>query len=282
MDFGADFNNYDVFNCALPADAEMNKTILSRGTGIGHIYLGLPKWGNKHWIGRLYPKGTLEKDFLDEYAKNFNAIELCATHYRIHPPEQFVLWKEKADNDLFLFCPKFPQIISHYSRFEDTHDLTVQFLTAVSELGENLGPIFLQVSDKLSPKRLASLLGYVATLPKELQFFVEVRHEDWFSDRKMFNFLTDGLSKFGVGLIITDTPGRRDLLHMTLTVPKLFLRYVGMGNTDTDRRRILNWRDRIVNWKRDGLSEAFVFLHLHDEYQSISFAQEVKRMLDIS
>jgi len=282
MEFGADFTNYDLFNSILPPDPTVNKSALSQGTGLGHIYLGLPKWGNKHWIGRLYPKGTRENNFLQEYSKNFNAIEFNATHYRIHSPQQFLAWKDAVDSDHFLFCPKFPIQISHYSTLLDAFELTVTFLDGVYHLGENLGPIFLQLSDKYSFRRLANLLGYIATLPKHFQYFVEVRHEEWFSNPVMFGHLTEGLSKFGVGLVITDAPGRRDVLHMALTVPKLFLRFVGQGASDSDYRRIRSWRDRIMQWKSEGLSEAFVFLHMQDDTAGIEFAKEAKRLFGLS
>jgi len=282
MDFGADFTNYDLLNATLPSDPAGNKSALSRGTGLGHVYVGLPKWGSKLWIGNLYPKGTRENDFLREYAKNFNAIEFNATHFKFHSPEQFLSWKEKADNNTFLFCPKFPQAISHFSNLIDTFEQTAIFLDGVFHLGENLGPIFLQMSEKFSFRRLANLLGYIATLPTHFQYFVEVRHEEWFSNPVMFGHLTEGLCKFGVGLVITDTPGRRDVLHMRLTVPKLFLRFVGLGDTDTDYRRIRSWRDRITQWKSEGLSEAFVFLHMHDEVAGIEFGKDVKRIFGLS
>jgi uncharacterized protein YecE (DUF72 family) len=45
------------------------------------------------------------------------------------------------------------------------------FLEGVLAFGEHLGPIFFQVSDKFSPKRKDELFAYLATLPKDLQFF---------------------------------------------------------------------------------------------------------------
>ncbi|NLR60725.1 DUF72 domain-containing protein [Chitinophaga polysaccharea] len=282
MDFGAEFTNYDVFNSVLPPDPAINKSALSRGTGLGYIYLGFPKWGSKYWIDRLYPRGMRENDFLHEYAKNFNAIEFNASHYRLHSPKQYLTWKRNAANDHFLFCPKFPQQISHYSNLIDTFELTTTFLDGAYHLGENLGPIFLQLSEKFSFRMLANLLGYIATLPKHFQYFVEVRHQEWFSNPVIFGHLTEGLSKFGVGLVITDTPGRRDVLHMALTVPKLFLRFVGQGASDSDYRRIRSWRDRIMQWKSEGLTEAFIFLHMHDEKEGIEFGMEAKRIFGLS
>lgn len=279
MQFGSDFNNYDAFNSDLPVDSPKNLHVLSRGTGLGHIYLGFPSWGDKTWIGSIYPKGITKDHFPGEYAKVFNSIEFNGTHYRSYTSEQCRALKEMVNNDLFLFCPKFPNRISHFSNLLDVEDATSSFLNGIRGLGENLGPILLQVANNFPPKKLANLLGYIAILPKDLQFFVEVRDPQWFSDSKMFDHLTNGLAHFNTGLVVTDTPGRRDLMqHITLTVPKLFLRYVGLGGTPTDDSRLLQWHDRIEKWRSEGLSEAFIFLHLPNEPQSILYSQQVKRM----
>jgi uncharacterized protein YecE (DUF72 family) len=71
------------------------------------------------------------------------------------------------------------------------------------------------------------LFAYLATLPKDLQFFVEVRHPDWFSDAKAAKELFDKLRELNIGAIIADAAGRRDCVHMHLTVPKAFIRFTG-------------------------------------------------------
>ena len=281
MQYGADYTNYADFKSALTAVPPLNKEILSHGTGLGHVYLGLPRWDNKRWIGSLYPKGTKEQDFLAEYAKKFNALELNATHYIVPSPAQLINWRQQVDHPLFLFCPKFPSQISHYSNLISIEKSTAEFLDGLQNLGENLGPIFLQLGENFKPDKLANLLGYLTILPKDLQFFVEVRNKEWFSNPEMFEHLVTGLSKLRVGLVITDTPGREDLRHMTLTAPKLFLRFVCLGNSPTDERRMENWAQRISTWKDEGLSEAFVFLHLDDLDHAITFSEKVKGMLQI-
>ena len=47
--------------------------------------------------------------------------------------------------------------------------------------------------------------------------------------------------------IIVDTAGRRDMLHMRLTTPSAFIRYVG-ANHPSDYTRLDDWVERIENW----------------------------------
>jgi uncharacterized protein YecE (DUF72 family) len=106
------------------------------------------------------------------------------------------------------------------------------------------------------------------SLPKELQFFLEVRHHNWFSKEKIREELFDFLSENNFGAVITDTAGRRDCAHMFLTVPKAFIRYVGNSLHETDYARCDAWVQRIKYWLDNGLKEIYFFMHMHDEARS--------------
>ena len=41
-----------------------------------NFYFGAPVWGDKNYIGVLYPKGTKQNKFLVEYANNLTALKL--------------------------------------------------------------------------------------------------------------------------------------------------------------------------------------------------------------
>jgi len=47
----------------------------SEARGKFQAYIGCPMWGNKAWIGKLYPPATKAGDFLQQYARSFNGIE---------------------------------------------------------------------------------------------------------------------------------------------------------------------------------------------------------------
>ncbi len=269
MDFGkVSTVELKTLDLCLPDDLEKNRNILKgKRVSSPKIYVGCAKWGRTEWIGKIYPEGTKEAKFLDHYVEHYNSIELNATHYKIYPPSSIKKWAEKAEGKDFLFCPKVPQTISHYSSFVNIEDKTNAFLEGIFAFGKHLGPVFLQVSDKFSPKRKESLFNYLESLPKDLQFFLEVRNPEWFSAEDSEK-LVNTLSKLNVGYIITDTAGRRDCVHMYLTIPKAFIRFVGNSLDDTDYIRIDSWVNRIKSWLDNGLEELYFFMHMHDEAYS--------------
>ena len=259
----------DTIDFSLPKEPVSNKLILT-GKKSKHpkIYIGCAKWGRKEWIGKIYPKGTKEINFLDHYVKHYNSIELNATHYQVYGPEAISKWADKAKGIDFKFCPKVPQIISHYSGFNNTDSITTSFLEGILAFKEHLGPIFLQVSEKYSPKQRDKLYNYLRSLPIDLQFFLEVRHPDWFADKTIHKELFDTLRSLNIGAVITDTAGRRDCAHMELTVPKTFIRYVGNSLHPTDYTRTDAWIKRIKYWLDNGLQELYYFMHMHNEATS--------------
>ena len=264
MDFGRipeqELSKVDL---SLPKEPEWNKQFLKKKTK-ARVYVGCAKWGRKEWIGKIYPKGTKEAQFLDEYVKHYNAIELNATHYKLYDGAAIKKWADKTKGEDFLFCPKVYQGISHFGSLGDKQFLTDSFLEGVVAFGKHLGPIFLQVSDKFGPKRNEELFQYLESLPKDVSFFLEVRHPDWFLSPH-FEELLSTLKKNNTGIVITDTAGRRDCCHMHLSRSRTFIRYVGNSLHPTDYSRIDEWVERIGYWLENGLTELYFFMHMHDE-----------------
>ena len=124
------------------------------------------------------------------------------------------------------------------------------------------------MSDKFSPKRKQELFDFLGSLPKELQFFLEVRHPDWFRKEKEREDMFEFLQLNNMGAVITDTAGRRDCAHMRLTIPRAFIRFVGNSLHPTDYTRTNVWVDRMKYWLDRGLTELFFFVHMHDEATS--------------
>lgn len=266
MDFGrVDTELLNDIDFKLPAEPVFNKTVLpGRPAKAPEVYLGCAKWGRKEWVGKIYPKGTREKDFLQEYVKHYNSIELNATHYNVDPP-LLRKWAATTAGRNFRFCPKVPQSISHYSQLTNAAEATTAFLGEVLAFGEQLGPIFLQLSDKFGPSRKSNLFNYLASLPQDLRFYVEVRHPDWFADPVHSRELFQTLRNLGMGAVITDTAGRRDCAHMHLPVAGAFIRFVGNSLHPTDHTRVDDWVNRLQYWLEHGLEELYFFMHMHDE-----------------
>jgi uncharacterized protein YecE (DUF72 family) len=270
MDFGkVPENELNKVDFSLPKEPAFNKQVL-KGTPAKNpkIYLGCAKWGRKEWLGKIYPPKTKEKDFLQHYVQHYNSIELNATHYKVYDADTIARWDEKAKGQDFKFCPKMVNSVTHFGSLSNKQPITDNFLEGVLAFGKHLGPIFIQVSDRFTPNRRDELFNYLSSLPRDLQFFLEVRHPDWFADKAVREDMFSSLRKLKMGAVITDTAGRRDCAHMHLTIPKAFIRYVGNSLHPTDFTRTDAWVKRIKYWLDKGLQELYFFMHMHNEATS--------------
>ena len=251
---------------ALPPDPAFNKKILNgRPIKDPAIYIGCAKWGRKEWLGKIYPLKTKEKDFLDHYVHHYNSIELNATHYKVYDAATVKKWADKPGSKVFAFCPKMYKGVTHFGSLKGKDALTTEFLKGILAFGDHLGPVFIQVSESFAPKRKDELYEYLESLPTDLQFFLEVRHPEWFAKKETAEELFSKLKELNIGIVITDTSGRRDCAHMYLTLPKTFMRFVGNSLHKTDFTRIDDWITHIKYWLDNGLKELYFFMHMHDE-----------------
>ena len=185
------------------------------------IYVGCPVWADKGYVGKVFPPKTPAKNYLQEYCKQFNSIEVNATHYQIPKADTIKKWKEAATPG-FKFCPKFPQIISHRNDFDNRREWIDLFLTSIYELDEFLGNSFIQFSPYFKPNKLEQLNRFLKQLPHDMSFAVEFRNEAWFENDTIKKEWFDLLQSHQITAVITDTPGRRDALHQIITTDKLY------------------------------------------------------------
>lgn len=232
------------------------------------VHVGCAKWGRKEWVGQIYPPKTKDANFLDEYVKHFDSIELNATFYNLYPASTIAKWKEKADlNPNFKFCPKFSQSISHIRRLKNAEEITTTFYEGILAFGDKLGPLFLQLSDNFTPKSFPELKAYLEQLPKDIPVFIELRHKEWFANDEVRQQVFNLFHELNLGAVITDASGRRDCVHMNLPTPHAFIRYVGNGDASDDSR-LDEWVYRIKQWRDMGLKSVWFFMHQHDERHS--------------
>lgn len=249
---------------SLPKDHQKTAEILKKSKSKKlDISVGCAKW-NKTDLKGFYPKGT--KDELTYYGTQFNSIELNATFYGMPSPEQVQTWKEKTPAD-FKFFPKITNTVSHFRRLLNINDVVTQFATAVLNFDEKLGMVFLQLHDNFKPKDYERLEKFVQDWPKEVPLAIELRNNEWFTDEEIFNKTCELFEKNQITNIIVDTAGRRDMLHMRLTTPVAFIRYVG-ANAESDYTRLDDWIERIKVWKEEGLEKLYFFVHQNIEKAS--------------
>lgn len=264
MKFGR-VDNPEIIDFRLPEDHTSTHQVLnsSRSSKKTNIFIGCAKW-NRQDIKNFYPRGT--RDELAYYASQFNTIELNATFYRIFPDEQVTIWKEKTPAD-FRFYPKVSQMISHWRRLKDAESLVEEHCHSIRFFGEKLGGTFLQMPDNFKPKDFDRIPSFLSYFPKDIPLALELRNTAWFNDHTVANELYDVLDKQNVINVITDTAGRRDLLHMRLTSRDVVVRYVG-ANHGSDYARLDEWLERIQRWSEQGMKNLYFFVHQNLERES--------------
>lgn len=274
MDFGRLPDIKDV-DWTLPADAPENEATLKRLSQGRHLqaYIGLPILADPEYVGRMYPPGTKSKEYFRLYSQRFNTLEFNTTHYGIPRAETVDHWRNSVP-DTFRYCPKVPQSISHSGNLATTYAERDAFIEVIQRLGPTLGPQFIQFPPQFGPDRLTELIEFLRDWPSEVALTVELREESWFEPgNESWNELTQALSEFGIGLVITDTAGRRDVLHMQLTVPSVLVRFNGYELDSTDYTRTKAWIQRLRKWQSLGLESLYFFQHQHHPHNSLALTK---------
>lgn len=263
MQFGK-VSNPESVDFSLPSDSTGSFIIKGKEVGDFQAYIGCAKWG-KAELKNFYPKGT--KDELAYYSGQFNCIELNATFYRLFPPDQFEKWKLKTP-ETFKFFPKLNQEISHIKRLQGFEKAVDEYLDGVLKLENKLGECFLQLPENFPPKYFDRVKNFLEYWPVDVRLGIEFRHPAWYNDTDISNELYPLLQQKHISNIITDTAGRRDLLHMRLTNRVAFIRFVGANHDAIDYKRLDDWVLRIERWKKQGLANLYFFVHQNVEEKS--------------
>ncbi|MEM9918598.1 MAG: DUF72 domain-containing protein [Bacteroidota bacterium] len=244
-------------------------------------YVGCTGWSMKEWVGRVYPKGTKTKEYLVQYARQFNTIELNTTHYRTPTLDNIRKWREESAED-FRFCPKILQRISHSRDMALNNDLLPLFCDAIRGLGPKLGCSFVQLPPYFGVRHLEVLRSFLQRWPEDLELAVELRNESWFEEPGAAESVFGLLEEKNISTVITDVAGRRDVLHQRLTSDTAMIRFVGNGLDPTDYERADEWVQRLQSWFASGLRKLYLFPHEPDNLLAPEMADYFcKKLKDI-
>ena len=268
MEFGK-ISNVDQVNWTLPPEDPCSlpyfKNLREKSHEAGfQMHIGAPAWGHKEWMGKIYPTKTPSSEFLYHYSRYFNCVELNTTHYRIPTKEQTRKWLEQVPPD-FLFCPKIFQGLSHENHGLVNKDLVRAWLDFLTHLNENLGPSFLQLPPYFDYSYKSELFSFLKSWPDSFPLALEFRHSSWFDSGKVLPALVQYLQERGIGLVITDVAGRRDVLHTSLSANFSLLRFIGNNLHPSDFLRAEVWTERFFQWKNLGIQKIFLFVHEPDD-----------------
>ena len=264
MDFGK-LISVEQVDFRLPPEPVPNAALLAAlpKANSQAIYLGPTGYNMKPWVGKWYPPGAREQDFLRHYAAQFNTIEFNTTHYRMPDPSTVRRWREAVPTD-FRFCPKVPQTISHARDLGLNSAEPDIFCAALDDFGETLGCSFLQLPPHFAPKDLPVLRLFLEKYASKTPLSVEVRHPAFFQAGKEAEAFFELLKQHQVAAVITDVSGRRDVCHLQLTNARTLIRFVGNGLHPSDYTRVEEWAERLKSWFDQGLHEVYFFTHEPD------------------
>lgn len=268
-------------NFTLPPDHPATQQVLSNQTiaSSPRVFVGSARWGERDLIGKIYPPKTPAKDYLAHYSQHFSTIELNSTHYQLPSVAQVTQWKDKAE-DSFTFCPKLPQSISHQADFGQGIYATEQLTPALRAFNNQLGIPFMQLPPSFHPQQGKLLFDYLEHWPQDIPLAVEFRHPDWFNQPRIRDRAFELLEELNVSTVITDTAGRRDVVHMRLTTPSVMIRFVGNRLHHTDYLRIDTWVARVKEWLKQGVQEVYFIVHQPEEALCVDLSIYLVRRLN--
>lgn len=182
------------------------------------IRIGACSWKYPSWKGLVYSEGV--KNYLSEYARKFNTVEIDQWFWSLFPkgdpklpdPHTVEEYAASVPKD-FRFTVKSPNSITlthPYARGRDalgkpnphflSAELTSAFLKTLRPLGKLLGPVIFQF-EYLNRRKMESrtaferqLAAFRGKLPGDQKYAVEIRNGNYLNDRFLEFLLDQGWS----------------------------------------------------------------------------------------
>jgi uncharacterized protein YecE (DUF72 family) len=253
------------------------------------VRLGTQGWNYPAWVGPFYPPGTRPAEMLGLYARAFPTVEIDATFYAVPPEPVARGWRARVP-PTFVFALKVPQEITHELRFVDAGPALERFLERARLLGVTLGPLLLQTPADWVPTAdaRAALAEFLALLPGDLRWAIEVRNPRWLTDATL-----DLLRAHRVALALVEGPWvRRERVLALATEPTAdfaYVRWMGPDRSLTDYSRVQVARDdELAAWGdalaalRSRVREVFGYVNNHFQGHSPATARTLQQRVGLS
>lgn len=247
---------------------------------LGVLRVGSPMWADRRWVGTLFPAGTRQGEELAVYASWCTAVEGNTTFYAL-PDEAAVLrWRDQTP-PWFRFCFKLPRSITHDRRLRHADQELAGFLDRLTPLRARLGPTWIQLPPAFGPQDLGALDHFLANLPTDWSWGVEVRNRAFEAEGPAERALNDLLFSRGVERVLIDTRAvfagpceTAAEIEAFERKPRLRVRPVALGSQPVVRfigqtDHAANpafwrpWVTKVAQWLHEGRSP-IVFLHTPD------------------
>jgi len=240
----------------------------------GTLYAGSMGWSYGFW--GIY-SGLKPGEYLAEYSRRFNSVEINNSFYRIPAPATVSEWAAQAPTG-FRFAAKFPQSISHAPGLSFEEGKLFAFLRSMSQLGPKKGPLLIQLPPTLRADHAPGLRRLLEALPGGNRYALEFRHRDWFK-QETYDMLRDR----GVALVQQAHPWLPEVHEVTAGF--VYVRFEGdrkkvggeEGAVEVDRASDTErWAQAISTYLEEGLDVYAYFSKFYSGYPPHDIAKLVE------
>lgn len=248
---------------------------------VENLKFGCPMWSHEQWNKRWFAHYADKSNSLNLYSDMFNSVEGNTSFYSLPGETSLRQWSASVP-DNFAFTFKFPKTVSHDVRFGSNQFELDECLTRFNTIRKQIGCLMLQLPASFGPDSLSLLDQFLAELPDQFTYAVEVRHLGFFdkgTNEKAFNRV---LIKHKANRVMMDTrglfsvPSNGDALledvqskkprvptNVVATGTSPVIRYVGHPEIAENTSFLLPWVHKLVAWLEDGMTP-YLFFHMPD------------------
>ena len=170
---------------------------------MAQLYVGTSGWAYPSWKPEFYPAKLAQKNFLQYYSTQLNAVEVNFTFRQLLKETTAQKWIAETPA-AFRLSVKAHQVITHIKRLKAADEFVTRFLSTIEPLAQagKLGPVLFQLPPnlKVDPKLLEDFL---VMLPRAVPAAFEFRHVSWFADE-----VFEVLKKYNRALCVAETEDR--------------------------------------------------------------------------
>lgn len=237
----------------------------------GRLRVGTSGWQYADWRGNLYPVRLAQRDWLAEYTKAFDTVEVNATFYRLPTTEVVERWAQTLPPG-FVMTVKASRYLTHVKRLRDPQEPVARLLDRVEPLRDRglLGPVLLQLPPNLpaAPELLDLTLRQ---FPAEVRVAVEPREPTWFAPatRRV-------LERRSASLVWADREGTA-ITPLWETCDWRYLRlHHGRSDWGYDESDLREWVHRLHS-----AADGYIYTNNDPGGAAVRDAQRLRKLLDV-
>lgn len=213
------------------------------------LYIGTSGWNYDEWKTGFYA-GVRRKDRLGHYARQFNAVEVNATFYRLQRPETLEQWRDQTPDE-FRFAIKGNRYLTHNKKLRDPRDPVELERDNARPLASRLSVVLWQLPGNLE-KNHERLQRFCEALRQwdQVRHAIEFRHASWFDEETVRCLAAHGIANCQSDA--ADWP-----LWNAVTGDLVYIRLHGHTRTYASRystASLQQWATAVSRWRREGRS----------------------------